>query len=140
MMKRRYDSRLISGTICGGGSLGTIIPPSIPVIVLAPLAGLPVGDLFAGIMLPGLSLVVLFGILILGWCWLKPKIAHGNPADTETVPLFEKLKITAMTLVPPLFLIVTVLDRKSVVSVRRVKVSVAVGVSSIIKKKKQQNY
>ncbi|HCD80563.1 MAG TPA: C4-dicarboxylate ABC transporter permease, partial [Alphaproteobacteria bacterium] len=53
MMSHSYDKRLISGTICAGGSLGTIIPPSVLVIILAPVADVSVGDLFAGIMFPG---------------------------------------------------------------------------------------
>ncbi|BCB17639.1 TRAP transporter large permease subunit [Bosea sp. ANAM02] len=108
MMKRRYDARLISGTICGGGSLGTIIPPSIPVVVLAPIAALPVGDLLAGILLPGLLMSSLFILYIVVVCAWKPELA---PPEDEPDPrsLGEKLKFTATALVPPGFLIFTVL-------------------------------
>lgn len=108
MMKRRYDNSLVAGTICGGGSLGTIIPPSIPVIVLAPIAMLPVGDLLAGIMLPGLMMAGMFILYIVIACTLNPKLA---PADDEPDPrsLPEKLRYTAFALLPPAFLIFTVL-------------------------------
>ncbi|MBR28108.1 MAG: C4-dicarboxylate ABC transporter permease [Rhodobacteraceae bacterium] len=108
MLKRKYDNALIAGTICGGGSLGTIIPPSIPVIVLAPIAMLPVGDLLAGIMLPGLLMAGMFILYILIACTLNPKLA---PAEEEPDPrsLPEKLRYTAFALLPPAFLIFTVL-------------------------------
>ena len=108
MMKRNYDKALISGTICGGGSLGTIIPPSVPVVVLAPIAALPVGDLLAGIVFPGLMMSGLFILFIIIVCALKPDLA---PADTETsgIPLAEKLKLTAVAIVPPGILIFCVL-------------------------------
>lgn len=108
MLKRKYDNALIAGTICGGGSLGTIIPPSIPVIVLAPIAMLPVGDLLAGIMLPGLLMAGMFIIYIIVACTVKPSLA---PRETEPDPrsLGEKLRYTAFALVPPAFLVFTVL-------------------------------
>jgi tripartite ATP-independent transporter DctM subunit len=108
MLKRRYNNTLIAGTICGGGSLGTIIPPSVPVVVLAPIALLPVGDLLAGILLPGLLMSGLFILYIVVVCALKPELA---PPETEPDPrsLAEKLRFTLTALVPPGFLIFTVL-------------------------------
>ncbi|MEP0508870.1 MAG: TRAP transporter large permease subunit, partial [Aurantimonas coralicida] len=77
MLKRNYNHSLIAGTVCAGGSLGTVIPPSIPVIVLAPIAALPVGDLLAGILLPGLLMAAMFAIYIIGICIIKPSFAPG---------------------------------------------------------------
>lgn len=108
MLKHRYNNTLIAGTICGGGSLGTIIPPSIPVIVLAPIATIPVGTLMAGIVGPGLLMAGLFIIYIIIACTLNPSLApRDEEADTRT--LGEKLRITFTALVPPAFLIFTVL-------------------------------
>ena len=92
MMKRNYDNALISGTICGGGSLGTIIPPSVPVVVLAPIAALPVGDLLAGIVFPGFMMSGLFILYIAIACALRPDLA---PPETEAsgLSLVEKLKL-----------------------------------------------
>ena len=45
MLKYKYDKGLISGTICAGGSLGTIIPPSVVVVLLGPVANVSIGDL-----------------------------------------------------------------------------------------------
>jgi len=108
MVKRRYDNALISGTICGGGSLGTIIPPSVPVVVLAPIAALSIGDLLAGILLPGLLMSSLFILYIVIACGLKPSLA---PPETEPDgrSFAEKIRITLVALIPPGFLIFTVL-------------------------------
>lgn len=111
MMKYSYDKKLISGTICAGGSLGTMIPPSITVVVLAPIATLPVGDLFAGIMLPGLIMSLLFVLYIVVASWIGPNRASRALVmeDAVEVPLLEKLRITLVALIPPVFLIFTVL-------------------------------
>ena len=111
MLKYGYDKRLISGTICGGGSLGTIIPPSIVVIVLAPVAQLPVGDLFAGIMLPGIIMAGLFFVYILLISIVRPEYAPRDvdTEDAEEFHLIDKIVILLKALLPPLILILTVL-------------------------------
>ncbi len=108
MLKRNYNNVLISGTICGGGSLGTIIPPSVPVVVLAPIALLPVGDLLAGILFPGLIMASLFVLYVVIACTINPHLA---PPEAEPDPrtLGEKLKFTLEAMLPPAFLIFTVL-------------------------------
>ena len=54
MLRYGYSKALVSGTICAGGSLGTIIPPSVVVVVMGPLADLSIGDLMYGMVFPGL--------------------------------------------------------------------------------------
>jgi len=108
MLKRKYDNSLIAGTICAGGSLGTVIPPSIPVIVLAPIMTLPVGDLMAGILVPGLMMAAMFSLYIIISATLKPSLA---PRDTDPDPftMGEKIRFTLKALVPPVVLIALVL-------------------------------
>lgn len=108
MLKYHYDKKLISGTICAGGSLGTVIPPSITVIVLGPVANVSIGDLFAGLMIPGLIMSLLFIIYIIGLCMWNRDVA---PRIEEEVPmtLLQKIGTTAFALVPPLLLILLVL-------------------------------
>lgn len=108
MMKRRYNHALISGTICGGGSLGTIIPPSVPVVVLAPIAMLPVGDLLAGILFPGLLMSGLFMLYIAIVCVIKPELAPADTTEDER-SVAEKIQYTLLAIIPPAFLIFTVL-------------------------------
>ncbi|MEQ8247568.1 MAG: TRAP transporter large permease subunit [Alphaproteobacteria bacterium] len=109
MLKHGYDKGLISGTICAGGSLGTIIPPSVTVIIYASIAELSIGDLFVGIIIPGLLMVLFFVgyILILGV--LRPEQAPKLPREMVSVPLSEKLRVTATGLLPATVLIGAVL-------------------------------
>lgn len=111
MMKYAYDKKLISGTICAGGSLGTMIPPSITVVVLAPIANLPVGDLFAGILLPGLAMSLLFIIYIVMTSWIGPNRRSCALVKEDATPasLMHKLRVTLVAFIPPVFLIFTVL-------------------------------
>lgn len=108
MLKRKYHNSLVAGTICAGGSLGTVIPPSIPVIVLAPIMALPVGDLMAGILVPGLMMAGMFMLYIVIAATLKPELA---PRETEPDPnpLGYKIRFTLSALVPPVLLIAMVL-------------------------------
>ena len=108
MMKMAYDKGLIAGTICSGGSLGTIIPPSIVVVIYGSSAQISVGKLFAGILIPGGLMVVFFVGYILLRCMLRP--ADGPPLSPVEVhaSLREKLTITATALVPTLGLVISV--------------------------------
>src|ERR671924_23811 len=65
MLKHAYNKGLICGTICAGGSLGTIIPPSVVVVVLGPVANVSIGDLMFGMLFPGLLLAFLYILYIL---------------------------------------------------------------------------
>ncbi len=108
MMKMGYDKGLISGTICGGGSLGTIIPPSIVVVIYGSIANVSIGRLFAGIILPGLLTVVLFIGYIILRCKLRPQDGPPVPREETDVPLGQKLYITVTALLPALFLVLAV--------------------------------
>src|SRR6056297_324375 len=108
MMARNYDKSLISGVICAGGSLGTMIPPSIVVVIYATVAQLSVGQLFMAVMMPGLIMIGCFILYVLGAAMLAPQMAP-RAAKAEAVPLGEKLKVTATALVPMVALIVAVL-------------------------------
>ena len=109
MLRYAYDKGLISGTICAGGSLGTIIPPSVVVVILGPVADVSVGDLFAGMLLPGLILAGLYILYIIVRCMIRPQDGPALPADENDPPFLTKLFITATALVPPLVLIFAVL-------------------------------
>lgn len=109
MLKHGYDKGLISGTICAGGSLGTIIPPSVTVIIYASIAELSIGDLFVGIIIPGLLMIVFFigYIVVLGI--LKPSSAPPLPREIVSIPLRRKLAVTATGLLPATLLVAAVL-------------------------------
>ena len=109
MLKYAYDKGLISGTICAGGSLGTIIPPSIVVVVLGPVADVSVGDLFVGMIFPGLIMAAFYIAYILLRCTFDPKAGPRLPRSDDDPPIMQKLKITLFALVPPVAMIFAVL-------------------------------
>ncbi len=123
MLRRGYDPRVATGTICAAGTLGQIIPPSIVLVLLGDVLSaayqqaqldqgifspktVSVGDLFAGALIPGLLLVVLYVVYLLAVALLRP---HTMPAlDTDAQPPRGSLHV-ARALLPPLVLIVAVL-------------------------------
>lgn len=109
MLRYAYDRGLISGTICAGGSLGTIIPPSVVVIILGPVASVSVGDLFVGMLIPGLLLAALYIAYIVLRCVVRPDDGPRLPAAEEVAPILQRIAFTARALVPPAVLIVAVL-------------------------------
>ena len=109
MMKYAYDKGLISGTICAGGSLGTIIPPSVVVVVLGPVADVSVGDLFVGMIFPGLLMAGLYLLYILVRCTIDPEAGPRLPRGDDEPTLGIKLRVTAVALVPPVLMIFAVL-------------------------------
>jgi tripartite ATP-independent transporter DctM subunit len=109
MMKYAYDKGLISGTICAGGSLGTIIPPSVVVVVLGPVADVSVGDLFVGMIFPGLIMAGSYVTYILIRCTMNPKAGPRIPPADDDPPFAEKVRITLFALVPPMMMITAVL-------------------------------
>lgn len=113
MLRDGYSRSMISGTICAGGSLGTIIPPSLVVIIYASVGQLSVGDLFAGILLPGLMMVVLFlGYIMIASRWsVDPAriVVDEDARELAAAPLGRKLSMTIYALVPPLLLMTSVI-------------------------------
>jgi len=109
MLKRNYNHSLICGTICAGGALGTLIPPSVVTVVYGPAAGLSVGRLLISTILPGLLLSTIYIIYIAVRSNLNPVFAPAIPPEESRIPLKQKLVITATGMVPSLALIFSVM-------------------------------
>ena len=75
MLKARYEPSFASGIICAGGTLGILIPPSIMLIVYAAASGVSIVRLYAAAMLPGLLLVGLYLVYVIGRSILQPSVA-----------------------------------------------------------------
>tara|TARA_R110002020_G_scaffold113518_13_gene261131 strand:+ start:22554 stop:23873 length:1320 start_codon:yes stop_codon:yes gene_type:complete len=108
MRRYGYDHGLISGTICAGGSLGTMIPPSIVVVVYATQGQLSIGDLFAAVMIPGIIMVLMFLGYIMVRCHLRPQDGPPVSADDVQVPLGQKLWLVVTAIAPAIGLVMTV--------------------------------
>ena len=105
MLKHRYSAPLATGTIAASGTLGQIIPPSIILILLGDVMGVPVGRLFMGAVVPGGVLVLLFILYIVALAYYRPARAPALAAGPDGVALGAVL----FTLLPPLLLIIAVL-------------------------------
>jgi tripartite ATP-independent transporter DctM subunit len=109
MLKRGYSKPLATGSVCAGGTLGILIPPSIMLVVYGPMANIGVGKLFFGAFLPGFLLSGLYITYILVWCLLKPSEGPPVSAEERNVSLSQKSLLLLKSLVPPLAIILAVL-------------------------------
>ncbi|MDH3490778.1 MAG: TRAP transporter large permease subunit [Gammaproteobacteria bacterium] len=123
MLKRGYSPEIAAGTICASGTLGQIIPPSIILVMLGDVMTtayqqaqldmgiyapktVSVGDLFAGALIPGLMLVCLYVLYILGVAFFRPAAMPAHHHEQEQpVSIGQVLR----ALLPPLLLILAVL-------------------------------
>jgi TRAP-type mannitol/chloroaromatic compound transport system permease large subunit len=71
MLKYNYSKSLICGTICAGGSLGTIIPPSVLAVVIGPVANASVGNILLGMFIPGFMLAGAYIVYIVLLCSIR---------------------------------------------------------------------
>ena len=109
MVKRGYDKSLAAGTVCAGGTLGILIPPSIMLVVYGPQAGLSVGKMFMAAFLPGLLLSTLYITYIVIRCYLHPEVGPPIPLEKRQVSSIQKISKLLRSLLPPVLLILAVL-------------------------------
>jgi len=108
MLRLGYDKKLAIGTICAGGSLGTMIPPSVVLIVYGLTASVSIGDLFKAAFVPGVMMGCLYIGYILIRCRLDPSLGPPAPAEERNIPMAQKLAMLK-GLVLPLLIIFWVL-------------------------------
>jgi len=104
LQKRGYDEKLSLGTLAGSGTLGLLIPPSIPMVVYAVTANVSVLQVFLGGFLPGLLVMALYMGYVIIWSLLNP---DKTPPRDPSMPFMEKLR-QSMKLLPCLVLIAAV--------------------------------
>jgi tripartite ATP-independent transporter DctM subunit len=102
LIKRGYDEKTCLGSLCGAGTLGILLPPSIIMVVYAVAAEVSILKVFLAGFLPGFLLMALFSGYIIVWALLNP---DKVPEETEHLPLREKL-YRSRHLIPCLVLIV----------------------------------
>lgn len=126
MLKQGYDKSLSTGCICASGTLGQIIPPSIVLVLLGDQLStayqqaqynlgnfspdtISVNDLFAGALIPGLSLVGMYILYFVTVCIKTPNKSPSVDAQAMTEKLSLLDKKILYSLIPPIGLIVAVL-------------------------------
>ncbi|GAI02633.1 unnamed protein product, partial [marine sediment metagenome] len=107
MLERKYDKHLALGTVMAGGALGTVIPPSVSMIIYASVTKVSVGKMFAGGIIPGVILATLYIIYIGIRGLLNPKAAPALPPE-ERGTLWHKIVDTRHVILP-IILILSVL-------------------------------
>ncbi len=106
MERRGYHKPLIYGSLAAGGTLGILIPPSVPMIIFGVMTETSVGQLYMAGILPGAVLGLLFSGYIIGYALLYPERAPRG--EEGRAPLREKLR-SLVEVAPIALLIVVVL-------------------------------
>jgi len=101
MNRSGYNVRLAAGTITAGGTLGILIPPSIMLVVMGPIMEIPVTDLFAAAIIPGILLAMLYAAYITIRCWLDPSLGPVLPVEMRATSMKKVWIEFLLGLVPP---------------------------------------
>lgn len=109
MRESKYNVRLSAGCISAGGTLGILIPPSIMLVVMGPVVGVPVTDLFAAAIFPGIMLASIYIGYTLIRCWINPELGPPLALELRADSFIFVLKELCLGVIPVLSLILAVL-------------------------------
>jgi tripartite ATP-independent transporter DctM subunit len=109
MNKSGYDAELSAGAITAGGTLGILIPPSVMLIVMGPVLGVSVADLYAAAFGPGFMLASIYLIYLMGRAILNPRLGPPVPEEERVHSTAVILKEVFLGVVPLVGLITATL-------------------------------
>jgi tripartite ATP-independent transporter DctM subunit len=109
MRESKYNVRLSAGCISAGGTLGILIPPSIMLVVMGPVVGVPVTDLFAAAIFPGIILASIYIGYTLIRCWINPELGPPLPVELRATSFVWVIKELCLGVIPVLTLILATL-------------------------------
>jgi tripartite ATP-independent transporter DctM subunit len=109
MRKKGYDSALSAGTICAGGTLGILIPPSVMLVVMGAAFQVSISRLYAAALLPGLLLALLYIGYTMTRTALNPRLGPSLPPEELNVGARQLLRELFLGLLPPVVIIVATL-------------------------------
>ena len=128
MLRLGYDRSLSIGVVCAGGSLGTMMPPSIVLIIYGLVANTSIADLFIAAITPALLLLGFYVAYVLFLCWRNPQL--GPPMSREEVAQ-ESIGSALRALAAPLFIVFVVLG-SIYGGIASITESAAMGVSAVL--------
>ena len=105
MIKTGYDSQLSAGAITAGGTLGILIPPSVMLIVMGPVLGVSVADLYAAAFGPGFLLAGIYLVYLMARSFINPKLGPPVPKEERVTDIGVIMKEVAVGVLP-LFLLI----------------------------------
>lgn len=108
MLRYGYCPKLTTGVIAASGCLGILIPPSIMLILMASYSPLSIGELFAGALIPGVLLGLLYAVWVVFVAWRHPERAPSVEPD-EKISRPALVRMLLVEAVPPIFLILGIL-------------------------------
>ncbi|WP_269900988.1 TRAP transporter large permease [Paenalcaligenes faecalis] len=108
MLRYGYCPKLTTGVIASAGCLGILIPPSIMLILMSSYSPLSIGELFAGALVPGVLLGLLYAAWVMFVAWRQPERAPSVQSD-ERISRSALLKMLLVEALPPLALIFGIL-------------------------------
>src|SRR5690349_11802841 len=100
MIKTGYDAKLSAGAITAGGTLGILIPPSVMLIVMGPVLGVSVADLYAAAFGPGFLLASIYLVYLVARSSLNPKLGPPVPKEERVTDPMLILKEVAIGVLP----------------------------------------
>ena len=100
MVKAGYDAKLSAGTITAGGTLGILIPPSVMLVVMGPVLGVSVADLYAAAFGPGFLLAGMYIVYLMTRAFLNPKLGPPVPIEERVHSLPVMLREVLIGTVP----------------------------------------
>ena len=109
MMKSGYDIRMSAGAITAGGTLGILVPPSVMLVVMGPVMGVSVADLYMSCFGPGFLLAGIFIVYCVVRSLLKPSLGPPLPPEERTGSLRQIAIELTMGMLPHIVLIVATL-------------------------------
>ena len=109
MIRSGYDVKLSSGLIAAGGTLGILIPPSVMLIVMGPVVGVPATELFTAAVIPGVLLSTIFTVWCLVRCWINPRLGPALPPELRAHSIGVVARDLAIGVLPVIVVILSTL-------------------------------
>lgn len=104
MLRLGYNSKLAIGVVCAGGSLGTMIPPSLVLVFYGLTTSTSIGDLFLASTVPGAMLGLIYMVYVLIRCAINPKLGPPAPPEMRNIPLRAKVGALKKVILPLLII------------------------------------
>jgi|RhiMetdeSRZDD1v2_1073273.scaffolds.fasta_scaffold00393_41 tripartite ATP-independent transporter DctM subunit len=109
MIKTGYDAKLSAGAITAGGTLGILIPPSVMLIVMGPVLGVSVADLYSAAFGPGFLLAGIYLVYLVARSFINPKLGPPVPKEERVTDIVVIAKEVVIGVLPLLLLITATL-------------------------------